>query len=91
LHGGGYGYQRVAVGYGFQGAVGGAHPKLGCAYGYLLVRDGVLAAGLDGYVEAFVLVVVLYQGGVEAAVFGLRVPVGLQNYFGKSGGLGAGS
>jgi hypothetical protein len=88
LHGGGYGDERVTVGYGFKSAVGRAHAELGGAYGDLLVGDCVLAAGLDGYVETFVFVKTFDQGGVEAAVFGLGVPVGLQNYFGESGRLG---
>jgi hypothetical protein len=90
LHGRGYGDERVAVGYGFERSVRRAHPELGGTHGDLLVRDRVLAAGLDGHIQAFVFVIAIYEGGVEPAVFRLRVPVGLQGDFSQTGS-GSGS
>ena len=66
-----------------------SHAKLRAARGHLLRDANVWAAGLDGYVEAFVLVVALHQRVIKAAVLGLRIPVRLQRYFCQAG-LGRG-
>jgi hypothetical protein len=46
----------------------------------LLDRD-VRAAWLDRQVQTFVLVESFRQRGIEAPMFGLRVPIGLEDYF----------
>jgi hypothetical protein len=84
LHGCGDGDEWVTIGDGFQSAIGRAHAELGGTDRDLLIGDEVLAAGLNGEVEAFVFVVALDQRGIEAAMFGLGIPVGLEDYLGEA-------
>ena len=60
-------------------------PNCAAPDGHLLLDRNVRAAGLDADVEALVLVIALHQRGIEAAVLGLRIPVGLQRDLRESG------
>jgi len=59
-----------------------SHAKLRRAYRDLLLDHRVRTTGLDSNVEPLVFVVALDQRGIEAPMFRLRIPVGLQRDFG---------
>jgi hypothetical protein len=59
--------------------IGGAHGKLGRSTGDLLLSGDIGTTGYDVDVEAFVFVVPLEESVVEAAVFGLWVPISLKS------------
>ncbi len=81
LHGGGYGYERLAVGHRLQGPIRRSHTKLCRAHRHLLFDDRIRTARLDGNVESLFLVISLGQCSVETTMLGLRVPVRLQSDF----------
>jgi hypothetical protein len=78
LHGGSDGYEWKPLGDGDEDSVGGGHGEVGTTAGDELVADHERPAGSDGDVQTLLLVVALEEGGVKAAVLGLRVPVGLE-------------
>src|SRR5580700_2618540 len=68
----------------FENLVRRSHAKLRAPGGDLLLNRDVRAAGKDRHVQSFVLVISLRQGGIEASVLGLRIPVRLEDYFCKT-------
>ncbi len=56
LHGSSHGDERLAVRNRLQGPIRGSQAKLRRAHGYLLLDDHIGTTGLDGHVEALLLV-----------------------------------